>query len=218
MNTRRGLFVSVDGPSGVGKSTTVRRLGERLTAVGVAHHLTAEPTDSHLGRLAYDAVGSSSGPILACLFAADRYLHLERVIRPRAAAGEIVISDRYLAAGLVMQQLDGMKLDWLRQVNAHADPPDLAVILTAEPGVLAARLAARGAKNHYQRRPDISAREAALYEEAADMLAAAGTRVLRLDTSQQDAETVAAIIHRHIDQLQAEAKPVVPAQAREAQE
>ncbi|MGH3809246.1 MAG: dTMP kinase [Pseudonocardiaceae bacterium] len=83
-----GVFVSVDGPCGVGKSTTIRALGERLRAVGVPRHLTAEPTGSEIGALACARVHSDTcGHALACLFAADRYHHLETEIRPRLAAG-----------------------------------------------------------------------------------------------------------------------------------
>ncbi|MGH3688355.1 MAG: dTMP kinase [Pseudonocardiaceae bacterium] len=170
-----GVFVSVDGPCGVGKSTTIRALGERLRAVGVPRHLTAEPTGSEIGALACARVHSDTcGHALACLFAADRYHHLETEIRPRLAAGDIVISDRYILAGLVMQRFDGVDLGFLQAINALADPPDLAVILTADPALIAQRLQQRRLRNRYQHQPDVSAHESTLYLDAARALTSAG--------------------------------------------
>lgn len=197
-----GVFVSVDGPCGVGKTTTIRALGERLRAAGLPLHLTSEPTDSDIGTLACARVHTdTSGPALACLFAADRYQRLETEIRPRLAAGDIVISDRYIPAGLVMQRLDGVDLDFLQAINALADPPDLAVILTADPELIAQRLHQRGARNRYQRQVDISAQETALYIDAAHALTAAGVQVLRLETSLYPPDTLASMIHTRIEAL-----------------
>jgi len=53
--------------------------------------------------LARDLVPTASGATLACLFAADRYHHLDTEIRPHRDAGRIVLCDRYLASGLVVQ-------------------------------------------------------------------------------------------------------------------
>jgi len=197
----RGLFISIDGPSGIGKSTTIRHVGQRLAAAGIAHHLTAEPTSGEIGVLAR-AVNRYDGPTLACLYAADRYHHLAEIIRPGVAAGQIVITDRYVPSGLVMQRLDGLTLTYLRHLNAHADPPDLAVILTGDPARVAGRLHARGTHNRYQDQADSTATEIRHYAEAADALSAC-TTVLRLDTTNLDPATVAATIHDRIDQLRA---------------
>lgn len=202
MHRSRGVFVSVDGPYGVGKTTTVTALGERLSACGLPVCLTAEPTHRELGTLARDRVGTdTTGDVLACLFTADRYEHLDAEIRPQLAEGRIVISDRYLAAGLVMQRLDGVDLDFLRAINASADRPDLAVILTADPDLIAARLRRRGRHNRYQHDPDVAVRETTFYIDAADSLTAMGIQVLRLETSLYPPDTLAAMIGTRIDTL-----------------
>lgn len=48
-NPRRGLFVSVDGPSAAGKSTIVEHLAQLLVASGEDVHVTAEPTGGRNG-------------------------------------------------------------------------------------------------------------------------------------------------------------------------
>lgn len=215
MHTARGVFVCVDGPCGVGKTTTVQALGGRLCAAGLPAHLTAEPIHGDIGTLARARVHTdTSGHALACLFAADRYERLHTEIRPHIAAGDIVVSDRYVASGLVMQRLDGVALDFLRHINTAADPPDLAVILTAAPVIIAERLERRGRRNRYQHNPDISARETALYRNAADSLAAAGVQMLQLETSLYSPDSLAAMIHTRVDALRHQ-RPHVPLPEKE---
>lgn len=213
MEQMPGVFVSVDGPSGVGVSTTVRALGERLRTAGVPLHLTSEPSETDIGALARARVHvDTSGPALACLFAADRYQRLEAEIRPRLAAGDVVVSDRYVPTGLVMQRLDGVELDFLQAINALTDPPDLAVILTADPDKIAERLQRGGLRSRYHSRPDVSVQETALYRDASLALAAAGVQVLRLETSLYPPDTLASMICTRIEALRAHRHtPVQPA-------
>ncbi len=127
----RGKFVSVDGPSGAGKSTIVRHLAQLLVAAGEEVHVTAEPSGGPIGSLCRELTETVTGHALACLYAADRYHHVETEIRPHREAGRIVLSDRYIPSGLVMQRFDDVDLAFLWQLNAEADRPDLAVILEA---------------------------------------------------------------------------------------
>src|SRR5690349_24559237 len=102
----RGLFVSVDGPSGAGKTTIVRHLAQMLVAQGEQVHVTAEPSNGPIGMLASELTETVTGHALACLYAADRYHHVAHEIRPLVASGHIVLSDRYVASGLVIQRFD----------------------------------------------------------------------------------------------------------------
>src|SRR5437762_7736166 len=153
---RRGVFVSVDGPSGAGKSTIVRHLAQLLVAEGEEIHVTAEPSTGPIGSLCRELTETITGRALACLYAADRYHHLETEIRSRLEQGYTVISDRYVPSALVMQRFDGIDPAFLWHLNAEADRPDLAVILEADPDVIAERLQARGAHNRFQLSPGSS--------------------------------------------------------------
>ncbi len=115
-----GLFISVDGPSGVGKTTTVRALAELLRDEGRVVHVTAEPSEGPIGRLARELTETMHGITLACLYAADRYHHLTSEVLPHVSAGEVVITDRYIPSALVMQQLDGVDPDYLWRINVRA--------------------------------------------------------------------------------------------------
>jgi len=190
----RGLFVSVDGPSGAGKSTIVHHLAQMLVASGEDVHVTAEPSGGPIGALCRELTESVTGHALACLYAADRYHHVEAEIRPRMEAGRTVISDRYIPSGLVMQRFDGCDPAFLWQLNAEADRPDLAVILEADPEVIAERLAERGPHNRFQLSPGSSHAEVHFYRQATERLIQAGFDVLRVDCNQRPAVQSAAVI------------------------
>lgn len=190
----RGVFISVDGPSGAGKSTIVRHLAQMLVAAGEDVHVTAEPSNGPIGDLCRELTESVTGHALACLYAADRYHHIETEIRPLLASGKTVISDRYVPSGLVMQRFDGIDPAFLWQLNAEAERPDLAVILEADPEVIAERLAERGAHNRFQLTPGSSYAEVHFYRQATERLIQAGFDVFRVDCNQRQPEQVAACI------------------------
>ena len=193
-SNHRGLFVSIDGPSAAGKSTIVEHLAQLLVASGEEVHVTAEPSGGPIGNLCRELTETVTGYALACLYAADRYHHLEAEIRPHTEAGRTVISDRYVPSGLVMQRFDGLDLPFLMQLNERADKPDLAVILEADPEVIARRLQERGPHNRFQSSPDSSKAEVGFYREATERLIRAGYNVLQVDVNCKPPEQAAAQI------------------------
>jgi dTMP kinase len=154
---------------------------------------------------------------LACLVAGDRHHHLATDIRPQRQAGAIVICDRYLPSSLVLQRIDGVDWDTIWQLNTGAEPPDLAVILNAAPAVLAARLTRRGGTHsRFERLPDGSAAESALYQDTTARLTALGWPVCSIDSTASTPGDVAAIVTQRILTLHADRsahghqRPVLP--------
>lgn len=191
---QRGVFVSVDGPSGAGKSTIVHHLAQLLVGSGEDVHVTAEPSNGPIGLLCRELTETTTGHTLACLYAADRYHHLETEVRPNTEAGRMVISDRYIPSGLVMQRFDGIDPAFLWRLNANAERPDLAVILEADPEVISERLTERGPRNRFQLSPGSSHAEVHFYRQATERLIQAGFDVLRVDCNQRPPEQSAALI------------------------
>ncbi|MFF0746727.1 dTMP kinase [Streptomyces sp. NPDC004111] len=171
MTPRPEVFVTVDGPSGVGKSTVLSTLEAVLCQRGRAVHPTAEPSTSPLGTFTRAHADHIRGHALACLVAANRYEHLAHDVHPALATGHTVICDRYLASTLVLRQLDSVPEPFLLTVNAAILMPDLAVILTAAPATITGRLATRGRRHRFHHDPLGPAREAALYTAATNTLA-----------------------------------------------
>jgi dTMP kinase len=199
--TRHGLFVSIDGPSGAGKTTIVRHLAQMLVAQGEPVHVTAEPSCGPIGKLAAELTETVTGHALACLYAADRYHHVAHEIQPLVASGHIVLSDRYVASSLVIQRFDNLDTEFLWQLNQEVDIPNLAVILEADPDVIAARLEARGPHNRFQCTPGSSHAEARYYRDAKERLTEAGFNVLSVDCTRRPAEQSAALISTHLTAL-----------------
>ena len=96
-----GVFITIEGVEGSGKSTQLRRLEARLEACGLPAVFSKEPGGTALGRelrfllLAPHASGESWCPDAELLlFYADRAQHVATLIRPELAAGKIVVVDR----------------------------------------------------------------------------------------------------------------------------
>jgi dTMP kinase len=139
-------------------------------------------------------VNEVSGYTLACLVAADRYHHLASEVRPKLAAGDIVICDRYLASTLVLQARDGLCTSYLLAVNKGIDPPDLAVLLSASPEIITARLDERGRHDRFENDPDSARTETAMFREAAATLTGMGVHVCHVDTGLVTPEQAASLI------------------------
>src|SRR5690606_38488252 len=95
-----GLFITLEGPEGAGKSTNRDYLAERLRSQGCDVLLTREPGGTPLAErirellLAPSAEPMAADTELLLVFAA-RAQHLARVIRPALAAGKVVLCDRF---------------------------------------------------------------------------------------------------------------------------
>ncbi|GAA3174309.1 dTMP kinase [Nonomuraea roseoviolacea] len=195
-----GLFLAVEGPNGVGKTTTVTRLAELLRQRGHTVHVTTEPSDTPLGRLIRSSETALTGRAMALAVAADRYAHIDTEINPALADGKIVISDRYVQSSLVLQRLDELPLKEIWQYNAHVPPTSLSCYLRHSAHVIQQRLDQR---QHHSRleRAGSPAREAALYEDAYVFLAARGWCQVWIDCRELDVDGVAARLLQHMERL-----------------
>jgi dTMP kinase len=137
----RGLFITVEGVEGSGKSTHCRRLGQWLTARGLEVVLTSEPDGTPLGsgiRRLFEKDGVPPTPLTQTfLFMAARQEHVAQVIRPALTRGAVVVSDRYADATLAYQGFGGgMDLETIRDLNVLATDgvmPDLTILLDLDP-------------------------------------------------------------------------------------
>jgi dTMP kinase len=193
-----GLFVSIDGPGGVGKTALAVAAVRQLAARGRQVHLTREPSPTPLGEIIRSGTGTYRGLALACLVAGDRHHHLSSEIRPHRDAGQVVLCDRYLPSSLVLQRIDGIAWETIITLNDGADLPALAIILNADPAVIAARLARRGGHSRFEAMPGSSQAESALYRETAQRLAGDGWPVWCLDAASGTPDQLAAAVTARI--------------------
>ena len=150
--SEHGLFVCFEGGEGAGKSTQSRLLRDWLVERGETVLLTYEPGDTAVGkelrRIVLDpATGDLSDRTEALLYAADKAEHVDHVVLPALARGEVVITDRYVDSTLAYQGA-GRTLD-VGEVEAVARwatgdlRPHLTVVLDLAPEAGLGRFAGR---------------------------------------------------------------------------
>ncbi|WP_344438791.1 dTMP kinase, partial [Kitasatospora nipponensis] len=164
------VFITLDGPGAVGKSTARDTTTAALRAAGHAVHPTTEPSTGLIGTFTRANANEIHGHALALLVASDRRHHLAVEVGPALAQGNTVLCDRYLPSSLVLQRLDGVPLDFILAINAGVTLPDLAVLLTAAPDLILRRLASRGAHHRFELDAADTVREVELYAEAVPVL------------------------------------------------
>jgi dTMP kinase len=103
-----GLFITLEGIEGSGKSTQADRLEASLKSAGIAVRRTREPGGTPLAEEIRKLVLSlSEEPVFPetelLLFLAARAQHVRTLIGPALSAGQIVICDRFTDATLAYQ-------------------------------------------------------------------------------------------------------------------
>jgi dTMP kinase len=159
MSAATGLFISLEGIDGSGKSTQSRRLADWLRVRGRDPVLTREPGGApgaeEIRRLLVEGDPDRWSPETEILlFTAARRDHLERTIRPALAAGRDVITDRFADSTRVYQGATRGDLRGLVD-DIHARvigiEPDLTLILDMEPEVALTRgLARRSGEDRFE--------------------------------------------------------------------
>ena len=148
----RGLFVTFEGGEGVGKSTQIARLAERLRREGRDVLVTREPGGSPGAEAVRHVLLSGTAEpfgarMEAVLFAAARADHVERAIRPALERGQIVLCDRFVDSSRVYQGVTGQLLPSVMQAIEEAAVggivPDLTLILDLDPAEGLRRAGAR---------------------------------------------------------------------------
>ena len=120
-----GVFITVEGGDGAGKTTLAKSLAECLKASGREVRLTFEPGGTLLGTrlrsLVLDPELEMSDWVETWLFLAARASHVRDVLIPALQAGELVLSDRYTDSTLAYQGFGRrLDLDRLRHLSAEA--------------------------------------------------------------------------------------------------
>jgi len=136
-----GLFVVFEGGDGSGKTTQIRLLRSAMQRVGRVVVVTREPGGTPIGESVrrvllaseHDAMG---GRAEALLYAAARAQHVDEVIVPALACGQVVLSDRFVDSSIVYQGAGrGLGEEQVAELNRWATDglvPDLVVLLDVD--------------------------------------------------------------------------------------
>ncbi len=148
MTVTRGKLIAFEGVDGSGKSTQLQLLAAALRARGIDVVTTREPTDGEHGRRIREMArsGERVAPETELdWFVADRREHVDEVIAPALAAGQVVLTDRYYLSSVAYQGARGLPWqDILASSEAAFPLPDLAILVEVSPERGLERVEARG--------------------------------------------------------------------------
>ena len=155
----RGIFITLEGGEGAGKTTQIALLRDALTAAGRTVLTTREPGGTTEGaalrRLLVEGDAAWTPWAETLLFYADRMQHVERMIQPALQRGEIVICDRFADSTMVYQGIGkGLSAEYIRALHAFTLGnlmPDATFILDISPEAGLARTKGRaGAEDRFE--------------------------------------------------------------------
>lgn len=144
----RGIWITLEGGDGSGKTTQAALLQQWLEASGRTVVRTREPGGTEVGVLIRDIVLHHRGDIApraeALLYAADRAHHIDTLVRPALERGDVVLQDRYLDSSVAYQGagrvLDAGEIRDLSLWATGGALPDLTVLLDLDPARARERL------------------------------------------------------------------------------
>ena len=133
------MFITLEGPEGSGKTSHIKPLAEWLTAQGHVVYTTREPGGTEIGDQIREVLVNLKNKDMhprteLLLFQAARAQIVEQALKPRLAAGEVVLCDRYFDSTLAYQGYGHnlFRLDEIRSLIGFATgglAPDLTILL-----------------------------------------------------------------------------------------
>ncbi|MCQ3932141.1 MAG: dTMP kinase [Chloroflexi bacterium] len=136
------MFITFEGPEGSGKTTQIQLLAAALREQGYTVTQTREPGGTDIGDQIREVLHTLKNEKMHArtellLYTASRAQLVAEIIRPRLAAGEIILSDRYVDSTLAYQGYGrGLDLNTLRLILDFATEglkPDLTLYLDISP-------------------------------------------------------------------------------------
>lgn len=148
MIQKKGVFISIEGIDGCGKTTLITYLKDVCTKNNIPILITKEPGGSPLGKHLRPILQQQETPLDGkaefLLFAADRAQHIKEIIAPALSQGITVITDRCADSSLAYQGYGlGLDKEMIKQINRWAmagTEPDIVVYLRINPTVAQERI------------------------------------------------------------------------------
>lgn len=150
----RGLFITIEGTDGSGKTTQIHNMMEHLSSMGCKVLLTREPGGTRIGEsirsiILDPAYTEMHNKTELLLYSAARAQLVEQVIKPAVADGQTVICDRYVDSFFAYQGYGrGLDMDMLGMITDTAvdgTMPDITFFFDLDPEIgLRRRMTAAG--------------------------------------------------------------------------
>lgn len=204
----RGLFITIEGGDGAGKSTQIENIKKYFENKDYKCRITREPGGTPIGEklreiLLDPANKEMSGTTEMLIYAASRSQHVAEVIRPAVECGEIVICDRYVDSSVAYQAFGRNLGDAVWEVNKYATSgcmPDITFWMDIDPEAGRKRIVTREnpkLDRLEQEKLDFHYR---VYEGYKSISEKHPDRVKRIDAT-RTIEEIKDEIYRHLDEL-----------------
>lgn len=137
-----GIFITLEGPDGSGKSTIIRLLSDYLKKKEVDFIFTREPGGTYIGEDIREIILNDKNTYMssrteALLYSASRSQHVHEKIRPRLEDGKVVICERFVLSSLAYQGIArGLGIEEVKAINDFAIEgvnPDLILFFDVDP-------------------------------------------------------------------------------------
>ncbi|WP_404406596.1 dTMP kinase [Jeotgalibacillus malaysiensis] len=122
----KGLFITLEGPEGAGKTTASVEIKKELESLGYDVLLTREPGGIKIAEKIREVILDPSHIEMdsrteALLYAAARRQHLVEKVKPALDAGKVVLCDRFIDSSLAYQgYARGLGIDEVWSINQFA--------------------------------------------------------------------------------------------------
>ena len=202
---KRGLFITLEGPDGAGKTTQIGLIRQFLEDRDETVLLSREPGGTKISEKLREIVldkenGEMADTTEMLIYAASRAQHVAEKIRPALDRGVMVICDRFVDSSIAYQGYGRDLGDQVRIVNEYAiagTRPDITFFLDLDPAVGRARIG-RDIQDRLEReKMDFHYK---VYEGYQAICKANPDRVIRIDAD-RPAEEVWADIRAHLQEI-----------------
>lgn len=137
----KGLFITLEGGDGSGKSTQIRNIENYFTEKGMKVLHTREPGGSPISEKLRDILLDTDNTEMEAvtemfIYAASRAQHVRETVIPALERGEVVICDRFVDSSIAYQAYGRRLGDMVAEVNRHATGglrPDITIWLDIDP-------------------------------------------------------------------------------------
>ena len=155
-----GLFITVEGPDGSGKSTQIKLLSQYLRDNGHNILMTREPGGTPISedirRMILDNKNTRMSSVTeALLYSASRAQHVHEKIIPALEKGKVVICDRFVDSSLVYQGIGrNLGVDKIKEINDFATggiDPDVTLFFDIHPELAFGRRRFRKRKDRLEK-------------------------------------------------------------------
>lgn len=170
-----GLFISVEGPDGAGKSTLIQKLNTKLKEeLNVPLVTTREPGGSDIAEKIREVILDPKNEKMddrteALLYAASRRQHIKETIQPALERGEVVLCDRFVDSSIAYQgagrEIGVDKVATLNQFATENLTPDITLYLDVDAQVGLNRI---GSKNSNRKKDRLEMEEVSFHNRVRD--------------------------------------------------